>query len=114
MDWRLTEAKKRFSELMNRVLTECPQRVLRGDDAVIVIAERDYERLTGTRPSFKRFLLGDGPKLDSVDLARDSLPDAGSQVVRFLLGKCVLSELPPRWGDAAARHAVHSFDSVCL
>jgi len=74
MEWRLAEAKNRFSELVNRALMEGPQRVLRRDDAVVVVAERDYERLTGTRPSFKRFLLDDGPKLDGVDLSRDRSP----------------------------------------
>jgi prevent-host-death family protein len=74
MEWRLAEAKNRFSELVNRALMEGPQRVLRRDDAVVVVAERDYERLTGTRPSFKKFLLGDGPKLDGVDLSRDRSP----------------------------------------
>ena len=51
-------------------LTEGPQRVLRREDAVVVVAERDYEKLTGTRPDFKEFLLGKGPNLEGVDLTR--------------------------------------------
>ena len=47
MDWRLAEAKNKFSELVNRALAEGPQRVIRRDDVVIVMALRDYERLTG-------------------------------------------------------------------
>jgi antitoxin Phd len=74
MDWRLIEAKNRFSELVNRALAEGPQRVLRRDDAVVVIAERDYEKLTGTSPSFKKFLLGRGPSLEGLDLTRDRSP----------------------------------------
>jgi prevent-host-death family protein len=74
MEWRLADAKNRFSELVNRALVEGPQRVLRRDDAVVVVAEREYEKLTGTRPSFKEFLLGDGPDLEGLDLARDRSP----------------------------------------
>lgn len=74
MEWRLADAKNRFSELVNRALAEGPQRVLRRDDAVVVISERDYEKLTGTCPSFKKFLLGDGPSLEGLDLARDRAP----------------------------------------
>jgi antitoxin Phd len=71
MEWRLAEAKNRFSELVNRALTEGPQRVVRRDDAVMVVAQRDYEKLTGARPSFKEFLLGSGPDLEGLDLTRD-------------------------------------------
>ena len=74
MEWRLADAKNRFSELVNRALVEGPQRVLRRDDVVVVVAEREYEKLTGTRPSFKEFLLGDGPDLEGLDLARDRSP----------------------------------------
>lgn len=74
MEWRLADAKNRFSELVNCALVEGPQRVLRRDDAVVVVAEREYEKLTGTRVSFKEFLLGDGPSLEGLDLARDPSP----------------------------------------
>ena len=74
MEWRLAEAKNRFSELVNRALLEGPQRVIRRGDAVVVIAERDYASLTGTCPSFKQFLLGDGPSLEGLDLTRDRSP----------------------------------------
>jgi prevent-host-death family protein len=71
MEWRFADAKNRLSELINRALTEGPQRVLRREDAVVVVTERDYEKLTGTRPDFKEFLLGKGPSLEDVDLTRD-------------------------------------------
>ncbi len=71
MDWHLAEAKNKFSELFNRALAEGPQRVRRWDDAaVVVIAARDYERLTGTKRGFKHFLMGEGPDLDGLDLSR--------------------------------------------
>jgi len=74
MEWRLADAKNRFSELVTRALAEGPQRVRRHDDAVVVVAERDYEKLTGKRPGFKEFLMGEGPSLEGLDLARDDAP----------------------------------------
>lgn len=74
MEWRLADAKNRFSELVNLALVQGPQRVLRRNDAVIVMAEHDYQKLTGKRPSFKAFLLGDGPSLEELDLTRDRSP----------------------------------------
>ena len=73
MEWRLADAKNRFSELVNRALTEGPQRVHRRNDTVVVIAKRDYERLAGDRPSFKELLLN-GPGMDDLDLDRDRSP----------------------------------------
>lgn len=74
MTWHLADAKNRFSELVNRALTGGPQVVLRRRDAVVVVARRDYERLTGQRPGFKQFLLGKGPSFRGLDLTRDKSP----------------------------------------
>ena len=74
MSWRLADAKNRFSELVNRALTGDPQVVLRRRDAVVVVARRDYEKLTSKRMSFKQFLLGKGPSLRGLDLHRDKSP----------------------------------------
>jgi len=71
MTWHLADAKNRFSELVNRALTEGPQEVRRRSDAVVVLARRDYEKLAGKRPSFKQFLMGKGPSLEGLDLRRD-------------------------------------------
>ncbi len=71
MSWRLADAKNRFSELVNRAVAGDPQIVLRRGDAVVVVARRDYEKLTGKRRSFKQFLLGWGPSLKGLDLRRD-------------------------------------------
>lgn len=70
MDWQVAEAKNKFSELMQRALTEGPQRVRGRKHAVILLAEGDYERLTGTRPDFKAYLMN-GPSFDDLDLTRD-------------------------------------------
>jgi len=74
MEWQLAEAKNRFSEVVNRALAEGPQFVYRRKDAVVVVARREYERLTGKRPGFKEFLTGKGPSLDALDLTRDRSP----------------------------------------
>ena len=71
MEWRLADAKNRFSELVTRALAEGPQRVHRHEDTVVVVAERDYEKLTGKRPGFKEFLMGEGPSFEGLDLTRD-------------------------------------------
>ena len=74
MEWRLADAKNRFSELVTRALAEGPQRVRRHHDAVVVVAERDYETLTGKRPDFKEFLMGGGPSFETLNLTRDDSP----------------------------------------
>jgi antitoxin Phd len=79
MDWQLAEAKNRFSELFNQAITLGPQRVRRRKEAVIVLSEKDYERLTGQRPSFKDYLIV-GESFEDLDLTRDSSP--GRDVVR--------------------------------
>ena len=74
MEWRLADAKNRFSELVTRALAEGPQLVRRHRDTVVVVAQRDYEKLTGKRRGFKDFLMGEGPSLEGLDLVRDSAP----------------------------------------
>ena len=60
--------------MVNRALSGDPQGVFRRGDAVVVVAKRDYERLTGKRLSFKQFLLETGPSLKGLDLRRDKSP----------------------------------------
>jgi prevent-host-death family protein len=74
MDWRLAEAKNKFSELFNRALAEGPQRVRRRNEVVVVIAASDYEQLTGSKPGFKDFLMAPGPDLEGLDLSRNRKP----------------------------------------
>lgn len=63
MDWQFADARNRFSELVNHALADGPQRIRRRADTVVVVAQRDYERLTGERTGFKQFLLGKDPSL---------------------------------------------------
>ena len=69
MEWQLADAKNRLSEVVNRALQQGPQRIRRRKDAVIVLAEDEYERLAGTRQDFKAFLM-QGASFEGVNLAR--------------------------------------------
>ena len=37
----------------------------------MVVAERDFQKLTGKRPGLKEFLMGEGPSFAGLDIARD-------------------------------------------
>jgi antitoxin Phd len=47
--WQIQSAKARFSEVFQRARTEGPQRITRqGKEAVVMVAEEQYNRLLGT------------------------------------------------------------------
>jgi prevent-host-death family protein len=71
MEWQLSEAKRRFSELMTKALTVGPQRVRWHGQVVVVLSEADYQRMTGVSVTLKDYLLN-GPDLSDLDLTRDS------------------------------------------
>lgn len=71
MDWKLADAKNKFSEVVNRALAEGPQRVFRRGDVVVVLSQADYQKLTNPGQGFKAYLR-QGPGLEGLDLARDS------------------------------------------
>ena len=70
MDWMLAEAKNKLSEVINLALTQGPQTVRRRNQSVVILDEKEYQRLTGVRPSFKNFLM-QGPSFEELDLIRD-------------------------------------------
>ena len=74
MQWRLAEAKNRFSEVVNRALSEGPQTVSRRNDSVVILSQQEYDRLSGKQPGFKEFLLKHTVPLDDLDLSRDKSP----------------------------------------
>ncbi len=50
--WSLAEAKAKFSEVVERALTEGPQHVTRnGKLAAVVVSEAEWERMSGGRNS---------------------------------------------------------------
>jgi antitoxin Phd len=73
MEWQMADAKNRFSELMNLAWREGPQRVKRRNGSVVVVSEDEFERLQGTRPDFKEYLMQQ-VGLDELDLTRDPSP----------------------------------------
>lgn len=77
MSWQVQEAKQHFSELVRRTLSEGPQKVTRhGEDVVVVVPVREYERLTADMPDFKEFLTGAPETLtEALELARASRPE---------------------------------------
>ena len=66
--WQLQEAKSRFSEVVDKALSEGPQKVTRrGRDAVVVLSITDYKKLSRTKGHFVeryRKFAGSGPELD--------------------------------------------------
>lgn len=70
MDWKVADAKNRFSEVMTKALQEGPQRIRRRDGTVVMISEEELERIEGKRPGFKEFLLSI-PDMEGADVSRD-------------------------------------------
>jgi prevent-host-death family protein len=76
--WSVQEAKARFSELIERALSEGPQTITRhGAERVVVLSIEEFRTLAAHRPDFKAHLLG-GPKVDDFPIERD--PDTGRHV----------------------------------
>jgi prevent-host-death family protein len=56
--WQLQEAKSRFSEVVDLTLKEGPQLVTRrGEEAVVILAAKDYRRLSGQTTNLMDCLL---------------------------------------------------------
>lgn len=85
--WTLQDAKNRFSELVRIVLADGPRLLTRGQqDAVVVLAADEYERLTRPRESLLAFLQ-QSPLADA-ELEVDRPREAGLPVdLKFLLGE---------------------------
>ena len=64
--WPVQDAKARFSEFLDRCLSEGPQIVTkRGVEAAVLVPAREWQRMKQlARPSLKELLLGDGPRFD--------------------------------------------------
>ncbi|MGA9564388.1 MAG: type II toxin-antitoxin system Phd/YefM family antitoxin [Candidatus Korobacteraceae bacterium] len=76
--WAVQDAKTRFSELIERAITEGPQTITRhGAERAVVLSVEDYRVLASYKPDFKAHLLG-GPKVDDFAMERD--PDTGRAV----------------------------------
>jgi prevent-host-death family protein len=68
--WQLQEAKSRFSEIVERSLTEGPQMVTRrGVEAVVILAADEYRRISGQTPRLMDCLLN-APRGEAVVFER--------------------------------------------
>jgi len=57
-EWKLQDAKSRFSELFDRAITEGAQVISRrGKQKVVVVSKEEYDRLTRPEGSLSEFLL---------------------------------------------------------
>ena len=78
-NWKLEDAKARFSELVRRAHDEGPQAVtVRGRRAVVVVDAADYERMAASPAALPLVEFLESIHLPSLDLTRD--PDTGREV----------------------------------
>ena len=70
--WQFEQAKNRFGELVDMALTQGPQLVTRhGEEAVVIIAVREYRRLSGVGPSLRSTLLN-APRGEPLSIDRSA------------------------------------------
>ncbi len=74
--WQLSEAKNKFSELIDRAVSNGPQIVTRrGEEVAVVLSREDYDRLTRDRSGLVDFFRRSPLVGVELDLERDrSLP----------------------------------------
>jgi antitoxin Phd len=70
--WPVQDAKARFSEFLEKCLTEGPQMVTkRGTEAAVLVPAEEWRRLQASaRPSLKELLLSEHARVDLPVLAR--------------------------------------------
>ncbi len=73
-EWRIADAKNKFSELVNNALAGKAQLVHRRDGDVVVISKADYEQLIGQKKTFKQHLLSPPHQIDHLDDMRNRSP----------------------------------------
>ncbi len=55
--WQLQDARSHFKDLFDRALAKGPQRVTRrGKEAVVVVSEEEWRRVTRNVPAFGKLL----------------------------------------------------------
>ena len=75
--WQLQEEKSRLSEVVDLTLKEGPQLVTRrGEEAVVILAAKDYRRLSGQTTNLMDCLLN-APRGEPLvlDRSRESIRD---------------------------------------
>ena len=93
MTWQVQTAKQRFSELVERAVSEGPQVVTKhGRETVVVLEIGEYRRLLGVPMDFKEFLMSMPPDPRPGDRALQG-PGPGGRLLTYLPDTNVLSEL---------------------
>jgi len=78
-DWKLEDAKARFSEVVRRARDEGPQSVtVRGQRAVVILDAAQYDRLAAPKPKQPLGDFLEGLSLGELDLTRDK--DTGREI----------------------------------
>lgn len=70
-EWRLYDAKNKFSEVVNLALTVGPQHIRRNKDEVVLLSKEAFDALSQPPSNFVDFLFT-LPCLDDVNIERDS------------------------------------------
>lgn len=71
-NWQLQEAKARFSELVKKAVKDGPQHItVHGEPAVVILSEKEYNKLKKPKSSFLVFLNHSPLKGIKLDLQRD-------------------------------------------
>jgi prevent-host-death family protein len=73
-EWRIADAKNKFSELFNNALIGRIQVVHRRDGDVVIISKNEYERLIGQKKTFKQSILSPPYEIDHLNDMRDKSP----------------------------------------
>jgi antitoxin Phd len=68
--WQLHEAKNKLSDLVDTAMHGKPQCITkRGEEVVIVIGIKEYQKLKQQKLSFNEYLLSE-PKFDDLEITR--------------------------------------------
>ncbi len=70
MEWNLSDAKNRLTEVVNRTLSEGPQVMRRRRHPVVVIAPDQYDKMAGKKPGFKEYL-HEGSSFEGLEWKQD-------------------------------------------
>ena len=98
-EWPVHDAKRRFSELIERAQTDGPQVITRhGRQRAVVLSAAAFRKLEATKPDFKEYLLS-GPKVDDFDVERTDDLGRGRRPLSYLLDTNVVSETRKRRPD---------------
>ncbi|MEA2102098.1 MAG: type II toxin-antitoxin system Phd/YefM family antitoxin [Thermodesulfobacteriota bacterium] len=63
--WKIQDAKAKFSQVVESALKAGPQYVTRrGQETVVILSVKEYQKITSKKPSLKEFLLN-CPKMDN-------------------------------------------------